>query len=200
MMRRSFIYTCASSFFLLVSYAAGRHVPIIPPDHALTSHNNSLDVISEKIHLPPVETGFDDWDVSSDADWELYTRKGGALMCGLLGTDQTAGRLLNDKRTPPSAASAWQGDLKEELSWWYWHDVTSVRDKCDFNDYFEFPFAMKSLGLNGISSLQGGDNVCYHVEHCDRNLKKDGESVPSANQWYDVGEKSYRVRYKPCSS
>lgn len=111
------------------------------------------------------ETAFFDDDLASDVDWMKYSNKGGTLMCGLLGTDRTAGQLLGDMRNPPSAASVWQGDLKQELSAWYWRNVDPTTYSCKIDNHWNFPHTMQTMGLSGGSVSEGGDNMCYRVEH-----------------------------------
>ncbi|CAO2652640.1 Nn.00g009230.m01.CDS01 [Neocucurbitaria sp. VM-36] len=136
--------------------------------------------------------GFDEDDQANEEDWERYAHKGGSLMCGLLGTDQAAGRQMNDRRNPPSAASTWIGDLKQEFDTWYWRQVDPATYSCKMNDHWNIPFAMRSLGLNGSPSSEGGDNACFRVEHWDPNKKENGQQVPAINQWYKVDGREYR--------
>lgn len=137
--------------------------------------------------------GFDGDDIADDEDWAKYTSKGGALMCGLRGTDQTAGSLMNDRRNPPSAASIWNGDLRQELHTWYWRHIDPATYSCKINDHWNFASALKSLGLNGKPTAEGGDNTCFRVEHWDPSKQENGHQVPAINQWYKVGDKEYRV-------
>lgn len=53
---------------------------------------------------------------ASDAQWRQYVDKGLQLTCLMEATDQGAGYLLDDSRSPPSAASRWAGDLKSRLN------------------------------------------------------------------------------------
>ncbi|KAF1844423.1 uncharacterized protein K460DRAFT_250326, partial [Cucurbitaria berberidis CBS 394.84] len=136
---------------------------------------------------------FDDDDLASDQDWSTYTHKGGALLCALKGTDETAGRQLNDKRTPPSAASPWTGDPQQDLDTWYWHHVDPATYSCKMNAHWNIAFAMRSLGLNGDpKSEQGGENACFRVEHWDPRREENGHQVPAINQWYKAGDREYR--------
>ncbi|KAG9191881.1 hypothetical protein G6011_10615 [Alternaria panax] len=55
--------------------------------------------------------------------WTKSAAKGGALMCGLDGSDQIAGRQIRDTREPPSAASRYNSDIATELENWYWRET-----------------------------------------------------------------------------
>ena len=137
--------------------------------------------------------GFDTDETASEADWIKFSNKGGALMCGLLGTDETAGQQLRDTRSPPSAASEWRGDLKQELSTWYWRERDPTRSGCEMDEFWQIPTVMKALGLNARPASEGGDNACFRVEHWDPNKEENGRQVPPIDQWYQVGDKMYRV-------
>ena len=54
---------------------------------------------------------FEPDDHASDDLWQRVACKGGRLVAAMLGTDEDAGKRIEDKRTPPSAASFWQGNL-----------------------------------------------------------------------------------------
>jgi hypothetical protein len=151
------------------------------------------DGVSPRRSLLPLAIAFWDDDLASATDWDKFTHKGGALMCGLEGTDRTAGRQLEDLRNPPSAASPWPGDLKQELNNWYWHEFTPTSKGCELDDYWKFPATMQALGLSGKCRSEGGHNVCYRIEHWDQNKQENGVQVPAMNQWYKVGDSSYRV-------
>ncbi|KAJ4986345.1 hypothetical protein SVAN01_08162 [Stagonosporopsis vannaccii] len=138
-----------------------------------------------------VQSFFDE-DFASEADWTKFTNKGGALMCGLNGDDEKAGQQMGDKRTPPSAASPWTGDLKQELKKWKWTEVSPSTYSCKMDDYWKIPLAMEALGLNSRPLFEGGDNICYRVEHWDPGTMKDGQRIPAINQWYNVDGIDYQ--------
>lgn len=85
-------------------------------------------------------------------------------MCGLTGSDTTAGVLLKDTRNPPSAASVWDSDLKQELASWYWHDIIPNSYGCKMDEHWRIASALQSMGLSAKSAEQGGDNKCYRIE------------------------------------
>lgn len=148
----------------------------------------------ESATTPHPATAFWGDDLASDADWEKYTLKGGALMCGLAGTDRTAGRQIRDTRNPPSAASVWTGDLGQELDTWYWREMSPSSKGCQLQEYWEFRVMLAALGLNGRPRSEGGDNVCSRVEHWDANKEEGGKQVSAINQWYNVDGKDYHVK------
>jgi hypothetical protein len=138
------------------------------------------------------------WDDNHAAyeDWSKSAAKGGALMCGLEGSDETAGRQMKDTREPPSAARPYNGDLKIELQNWYWRETNPSSFSCSFSEHWHLSYAMRSLGLDGRPTSQGGDNQCHRIEHWDPESKNDkGDQIPAINQWYSVpgNSKQYRV-------
>ena len=100
---------------------------------------------------------------------------------------------MDDKRTPPSAASQWTGNLKQELTTWKWSEVDPSTYSCKMNDHWKIPETMKALGLNGNPKHEGGDNVCYRVEHWDPKSAENGRQIPAINQWYTVDGVEYQV-------
>ncbi|KAF2828230.1 hypothetical protein CC86DRAFT_439187 [Ophiobolus disseminans] len=129
-----------------------------------------------------------------DVVWNKFANKGGALICGLEGTDRTAGRLINDPRNPPSAASIFNGDPRQDMRDWYWHDSNPSGHGCDFDTFWHFGAVMRALGLNARSKSAGGDNMCYKTEHWDRSRTgTDGRQLPPVLQWYDNGGKQFKA-------
>jgi hypothetical protein len=114
-------------------------------------------------------------------------------MCGLNKDDQSAGLQMNDKRTPPSAASAWKGDLMQELQTWNWYVVNPTTYSCKMNAHWKISEAMKSLGLDGNPQLEGGDNACHRIEHWNPRAAENGRQIPAINQWYTVEGREYQV-------
>ncbi|KAL5115490.1 hypothetical protein ACEQ8H_006631 [Pleosporales sp. CAS-2024a] len=143
--------------------------------------------------VPQPQTAFWDDDVASAADWDTYTLKGGALMCAMAASDGTAGLLIKDRRNPPSAASVWAGSLRQELSTWYWREMSPSSKGCHLDAYWEISATLKALGLNGKPASAGGDNVCSRIEHWDAEREENGKLVPAINQWYKVDGIDYRA-------
>jgi hypothetical protein len=175
-------------------------VPRVSTSHRSPSrihaHINDADTSTGNSLVPR----FWDEETATDADFKKFAKKGGALICGLLGTDRSAGQLMKDKRDPPSAASVWSGNLRQELCDWYWHDVDTSSKACDINEFWKLSKAMQALGLDGKPKFGGGDNACYRVEHWDPNKQENGRRVPAINQWYTVGGTDYRVSFGSGSS
>ncbi|KAH7406736.1 hypothetical protein DE146DRAFT_753290 [Phaeosphaeria sp. MPI-PUGE-AT-0046c] len=143
-------------------------------------------------HMRPASAFWDD-DLASSADFEKAADKGGALICALQGTDRTAGLLLRDKRSPPSAASAWTGDLRAELQTWYWRVINPTSKGCYLNKFWQIAATLQALGLDGRPKTEGGDNLCHRIEHWDPEKQEDGHQVPAINQWYTVDGNNYRA-------
>lgn len=112
---------------------------------------------------------------ASDAQWRQYVDKGLQLTCLMEATDQGAGYLLDDSRSPPSAASRWAGDLKNDLAKWYWH-ITDWDEgwECDWRRQ-GLTEAFEGQGLNPDPAFDdeghpsGGNNQCINVSHYDEN-------------------------------
>ena len=85
----------------------------------LGSYNVSSGLINAS-RLPELFPGvagldFDPAKYANDVMWKNYVEvKGEHLVCLMQATDKGAGFLQEDKRTTPSAASPWAGDLKSE--------------------------------------------------------------------------------------
>jgi hypothetical protein len=193
--------TVAFAVAAATHFGATRVIDVLhSPDEATVFRTDDLDTPTRlgtrEVERPTV-TFWDD-DYASEKDWDTYTHKGGALMCGLKGSDETAGRQIKDTRTPPSAKTQLNGDLKTELQNWYWRYVKPSSFSCRLAEHWHFPNAMQSLGLDGRPASQGGDNTCYRVEHWDpEKTDGNGNTVPAINQWYNVPgiERQYHVRY-----
>jgi hypothetical protein len=50
-------------------------------------------------------------NIASDEIWDRYQKKGAHYQCLFPATNEAAGRLVEDKRTPPSAQSVWAGNM-----------------------------------------------------------------------------------------
>jgi hypothetical protein len=107
---------------------------------------------SEK--LRPALAFWDD-DHAGEEDWNKNAAKGGALMCGLEGSDQVAGRQMKDTRQPPSAASHYNDDLRADLHNWYWRETNPSSFSCSFSKHWHLPYAMQGEITNVIESNTG---------------------------------------------
>jgi hypothetical protein len=114
-----------------------------------------------------------------------------------MGADRTAGRQIQDTRKALSAASAWSGDLREELYSWYWRGMSPSSEGCQPQEYWEFLAMLKALGLlNERPKSADGDNICSRIEHWDATKKEDGKQVLAIKQWYEVGGVDYKVSFE----
>lgn len=137
---------------------------------------------------------FTDLDEASDEDFSKIANKGGALMCAIEGSNQTAGRQINDKHNPPSGASVFTGDLTQAMRDWYWNEAIPRAHSCEFDTFWQMPAAFGALGLSTKSTSLGGDNVCYKAVQWDPNRTgPDGNRVPVVSQWYENGGKQYQA-------
>lgn len=100
---------------------------------------------------------------------------------------------MGDKRTPPSAASLWTGDLTPELETWKWSRTDPTSYSCKMNEHWKISEAMRALRLNGDPQSEGGDNMCHRIEHWNPKLSEGGQQIPAIKQWYTVGDKEYRA-------
>ena len=73
---------------------------------------------------------------ASDAEWTAARQKGDELICRLEATDEAAGRLNLDTRTPPSARNQWpDAALRAEMSLWAWFTGEFEQEShCNFAD------------------------------------------------------------------
>ncbi|KAI4696856.1 uncharacterized protein J4E88_001035 [Alternaria novae-zelandiae] len=108
--------------------------------------------------------------VADDAEWAAARQKGDDLICRLEATDEAAGRLNMDTRTPPSARNQWpDAALTSEISLWGWFTGEyDQKSHCQFAD----------------------DNEDYHVnkvEHYNERAEDDdGDTLAAQNQYYDI--------------
>jgi hypothetical protein len=182
----------------LLCHATARVHPSHSTDHTNTQQPARAEVEENGVEgygsiFTRQEPAFFDDDLASAEDFKKATDKGGALTCAMAGTDRTAGLMLKDTRTPPSAASVWTGDLRQELSTWYWHSVDTSSKACQINEFWKLSYAMQVLGLDGKPTANGGDNECFRIEHWDPQKYENDKKVPAINQWYIVGDRDYRV-------
>ncbi|CAO2649457.1 Nn.00g068420.m01.CDS01 [Neocucurbitaria sp. VM-36] len=172
----------------------GTFNPSPPSPKGIDRHYRVDALHGDSIRLRPRD--FDPDEPADQETWEYFVLKGGALMCAMRNSDKFAGEWLNDARTPPSAASVWQGDLKQELTQWGWNDLLPLDSLCSYgNDgYWELEEAFKNLGLNPHDVSKGGHNECYRIEHWNPNLRDaNNRLVPAEKQEYRIGERRYRA-------
>ncbi|KAH7388645.1 hypothetical protein BKA66DRAFT_511037 [Pyrenochaeta sp. MPI-SDFR-AT-0127] len=144
---------------------------------------------------------------------EFVEKKGDHLVCLMQATDKGAGYLEEDKRKPPSVASPWNGDLKNEMALWGWHEAESFEKdyECDF-ERRKLEVAFKGLGLNARAKYEwddekdvykpgDGHNDCISVIHYNENdyedpkpedhKDKEPEMKNIVKQKYKVKDKEY---------
>ncbi|KAJ4356279.1 uncharacterized protein N0V89_004310 [Didymosphaeria variabile] len=140
---------------------------------------------------------FDADTLASDKEWKAAVCRGGQLIDSMLASDEEAGRnIQNTKQAhPASARSEWQGDLKQELRTWGWHDFYSSSAHADM-DHWQVSSVVEALGINGKPKAEGGNNVPYDVQHWDPDAKDEkGNDINKRNQKYKVDDKEYRVGF-----
>ncbi|KAI8933919.1 hypothetical protein NX059_009612 [Plenodomus lindquistii] len=134
-----------------------------------------------------------DWDpneVATPAEIQEFASKGNRMRCLLDMTDALAGKEWPDPlgRTPASASSPW---TIRDFRTWYWFESEYAQDNCYFGGAADIGPALEGLGLNIHPKDQGGDTICYSIEHVDDNDKNsEGEAEPEMQQ-YHVGGKEY---------
>ncbi|KAF1832885.1 hypothetical protein BDW02DRAFT_553766 [Decorospora gaudefroyi] len=157
---------------------------------------------SEPTRVQKAALVYDPQNVASNADWATYTEKGARLGCRLDADDEAAGRLWMDTRNPPSARSEWSNvKLMHELGLWYWHQADFDQDyHCNFadddsNDHTnKIGSALQALGLSSKPKTQGGDNVCFNIEHFDDDAQDDdGDQLEPEDQYYEVNGREYQA-------
>ncbi|KAH7070647.1 hypothetical protein BKA63DRAFT_493656 [Paraphoma chrysanthemicola] len=163
-----------------------------------------------------VQTAGEKWNpanTASQAEWDRFRQKGNWLGCMTRATDEEAGKMWPDplNRTPKSARSQWQGDLKTELATWGWLDtVYDQKDACEFRDdeagtAHHIGTALQALGLSETPKILGGNIQGYSIEHGEETFDEpdsdDSDEEPTIwDVTYMVGDREYhstgaRIRF-----
>lgn len=90
------------NFVALLGFAAtalGRALP----------YNVSTAGVGDGDYIVQTAGDFNPNNLASDGIWDKYQKKGDHYQCLFEANDEGAGRLVEDTRTPPSAASVWKG-------------------------------------------------------------------------------------------
>ncbi|OAL50382.1 hypothetical protein IQ07DRAFT_509705 [Pyrenochaeta sp. DS3sAY3a] len=190
--------------------------PLITDSDVYNETAAALGALSRFLHGPGFGPGLGpgpelaiDFDPSrwyaDDELWERYVQKGEHLVCLMQATDRGAGFLIQDTRTPPSAASPWNGDLREELHKWFWklNRFLDEGDECNWakkglKDVFD------GLRLNAFPSKDNdgnplrGKNDCVAINHYDMDAMVYDEynnpiGVSINEQTYIVDGRQYRA-------
>ncbi|KAH7071431.1 hypothetical protein BKA63DRAFT_605467 [Paraphoma chrysanthemicola] len=94
--------------------------------------------------------------------------------------------------------SSWYGTLVNELrAWGYKEFPTSEKDHmCDYEHYENLKTAFTALKIDTRSDGQGGDTICYHVEHNDGPIRErdPGVSEPPRHKQTYIGPDGKRYR------
>lgn len=130
--------------------------------------------------------------------WFDSVTRGAKLLAAMKGSDAEAASLF---RMGATAQSPFDGDLREKLREWGWHDNTDKMQKkhdskCNFKDTHKISRCFEELGLGTESKGAGGPNECFTAEHFDGPAvkKKLGVLKPKPkDQVYEVCGTKYRV-------
>lgn len=133
------------------------------------------------------------------AEWAKTWCKGGKFAQAMIKDEHAAAAYV----TP--VCSSWDGELIQQFRTWGYREIENYRSElCDFGpDQHQLQRAFAELGIGTASSVDGGPNRCFYVEH------KYGPTVqrPPNGQWpepnqqyYMVGDRKYRVRARTNSS
>lgn len=106
--------------------------------------------------------------------WASNVVRGRKLLAAMQGTDAEAATIW---RMGETAKSAFDGDLKAEMTAWGWNDNPDKQKKeldkqCDFTAYHKIGRAFEELGMGTQSKNSGGPNECFIAEHWDGPLVK----------------------------
>ena len=137
--------------------------------------------------------------IDTPAEWEKAWCKGAKLALATIKNEDQAAAYIMPVRSP------WDGDLREDFRTWGYREIPDYQSQmCDFGpEQHNLERAFAELRIGTTSSVDGGPNHCFYVEH------KYGSAVQRppnglwpepAQQYYMVGNKRYRVSCsKSCS-
>jgi hypothetical protein len=146
------------------------------------------------VHTAEIEFNIN--HIASDEEWNKYTAKGRWYACLLDMTIEKAGKVLGDPGIPPSSESIFQGDFREDIQNWGWHETPYSPDVgANFIKNNRIKPALDQLGLSALPLGKGGDNECWSIEHGDEDrVDEDGDEVPFEDQIYQINNDKY-----PCT-
>jgi hypothetical protein len=165
--------------------------------------------VLSKPHLPPPNLSFPNVESGSpdpllthhlspraidlSAEWEKAWCKGSKLSLGMIKSEAAASSFITPVR------SRWDGDLATDFRTWVYRELPGHRDDlCNFGaSQHNLQRAFADIGIETTSSVEGGPNRCFHVEHqygpaVER--EPSGEWPEVGKQWYRVGDRRLRVR------
>jgi hypothetical protein len=145
-----------------------------------------------------------DWDGlatgvdSADELWAKAIARGTKLMIAMKFSDKDAAALYT---MGESAESPFEGDLYDKLREWGYNDNDEKLQKdadlecrMDSSDGHRLGKAFADLGVSTKSKGQGGDNVCFQINHYNGPAMKrdhEGNLPEKKNQKYEVCGKEY---------
>lgn len=125
---------------------------------------------SEPTLVHTAEIGFNINNVANDEEWNEYVAKGRWYACLLDMTIEKAGKALDDLGIPPSSESIFQGDFREDLQNWGWHESPYDPDVgANFIENNRIKPVLDQFGLSALPLGKGGENECWSIEHGDEN-------------------------------
>lgn len=160
-------------FLLLPSYTAISSA--IPPQH-----------VAQPSTLQPRT-------IDVPATWEAAWCRGSKLSQAMIKDEPQAAAYITPARSP------WDGDLAQEFRIWGYREIKDHRSElCDFGpDQHNLERAFAELGIATASSVDGGPNHCFYVEHkygATVQRPPNGQWPDPNQQYYMVGERRFRVR------
>jgi hypothetical protein len=125
---------------------------------------------------------------ASDSVWFASECRGAKLMFATTQNPPEAIEFVNPLISP------WDGDMRHELAMWgYKEDVSDPESECEIGAIQPM---LDAIGVSKDSSVHGGPNHCFSVEHGDSDIvEKDpnGQLPPRENQHYNANGRRYRV-------
>jgi hypothetical protein len=129
--------------------------------------------------------------VDLPSEWNKAWCKGEKLVQGMIRDEAQAAPFV----TP--VTSKWDGNLVSEFkTWGYSEDSASKEHLCDFAVQHHLQDAFKDLGMDTRSSVDGGPNQCFHIEHANGPAvirDPSNEMSEPGKQYYRVGARKLRV-------
>lgn len=126
------------------------------------------------------------------AEWETAWCKGAKLALATIKNEDQAAAYIMPVRSP------WDGDLKEDFRTWGYREIPNHQSQmCDFGpEQHNLERAFAELGIGTASSVDGGPNHYFYVEHKYGSAVQrlpNGQWPDPDQQYYMVGNKRYRV-------
>lgn len=130
-------------------------------------------------------------DVASDARWNEAIMNGERFLCQMRRTDKDAGKVLGDRRDPPSAQSVFEDSswissaFKKNMRQWYWYEHRTRPNALDFAFYYGWKEALVALQIERSSHHT---NHAFNIQHWNPDIPD-----PKETQHYTVSDKVYWV-------